>query len=239
MKQLSELKRADQSNCYEKAGGFYKGFGNAQFRQSGYFKSTAFKIEQKLKVDKPGAVAFEIRAFPEPLKVGEWTKYIKIHVSRYPQHGVFRLTPRCKLEPALKFDIKGGDKYYELGPLAEGSEDAMFEPFYFEFRIQAPRGLKCFGNFPYKIGWKVQAEKVDKRNDEVRKPPAIFLMVIRDSWDTLDAHNTGTEDIEKGLEKRNAAIYEDGLSDPKCVEKYSERKKRRRGHHEERTPRTS
>ena len=67
------------------------------------------------------------------------------------EKGTFEIKPYCTKEPKLTFDIEGGGTAYELKELPEGDVENAFEPLWFRMKITAPRSLKCFGNYPYKI----------------------------------------------------------------------------------------
>eukprot|EP01083_Nonionella_stella_P018631 51847_1 len=222
-KQVAKLSEKDIYKCYEHKDGFYAA-SSAKFpQQRSLLKYSSNPFSVKLEVEKPGAVSFEIREFPAPLKIGETTEWITVHVSRAPFHGDFILKPWCKTESKLKFEFKqNAQNFYELEAIQGQNEEAKserMEPFAFKMKITAPKNLQCFGHFPYKIDWKVKQVVVDDKNDEVNSPPSIFLMVIANDFESLDVHDTAKTDPQSVGDK----TYEDGMADPKCVEKYAQR----------------
>jgi len=239
-KQEKEVDKKDTLGCRKKDGpkGYYGNRGAEYFKEASFLKSTnILGVETYLEITKPGAVAFEIREFPPPLELGKWTEWTKVHVSRLPQEGEFVIKPKCVHEKLLEFQVEGPEKSIDkklvLEPYAQDeatkydptANDPAFEPFYFRIKIKAPKTLKCWGNYPYKIEWEVKAREFSMRNDKVLDPPPIFLMVIGEDFHSLSGHDTGTEEIMKAQEGANALTYEDGLSDPACIERYATRKK--------------
>eukprot|EP00485_Elphidium_margaritaceum_P022429 CAMPEP_0202721418 /NCGR_PEP_ID=MMETSP1385-20130828/148708_1 /ASSEMBLY_ACC=CAM_ASM_000861 /TAXON_ID=933848 /ORGANISM="Elphidium margaritaceum" /LENGTH=1151 /DNA_ID=CAMNT_0049385633 /DNA_START=173 /DNA_END=3625 /DNA_ORIENTATION=+ len=188
-------------------------------------------------VDEASDVSFEIRKFPPPLKIGTTTDWIVMHVSRRPFRGEFKIIPFCKQEKKLTFEFeKSTQQFYELiGIMEGGEEDGVVESdgdedsgdlqsFEFKFKITAPSDLKCYGNYPYQIQWKVEQVQFDSKNDKLNQPPSVFLMVIAEDFDSFGVHSTANnkEANEEGSGPESA--YDDGLSDPACVKKYELRK---------------
>ena len=159
-KQLEKLKKIDINSCYENTKLFYRSTEakNDYFKENIYYHYAGVS-DIYLKVQEPGAVGFEIREFPAPLKIGETTDWIIIHVSRAPFYGDFVLKPYCKTEKKLEFEFEDGQDFYQLNSLGnidnidEPNDKAIsnIEPFSFKMKIKASVDLKCYGHYPYKI----------------------------------------------------------------------------------------
>merc|ERR1712129_371827 len=99
-------------------------------------------------------------------------------------------------------------------------------PFSFRFKINAPSNLQCYGQYPYKIEWKVKQDGgkfMGPMPDNVNDVAVVFLMVMRDDFDNMDVHDTGTDAYVEGQKKAGALTWDDGQSDPKCIEKFKSR----------------
>lgn len=80
-KQENELKKQDKNNCLTSRGGYYHNHGVTQFKESSFLKSTFLALETYLEIQEPGAIAFEIRQFPEPLEIGKTTGTVPMYDS--------------------------------------------------------------------------------------------------------------------------------------------------------------